>query len=113
MPSIQMNTRLDSGVKAQGDAVLLRNGISSSQAVRLLWSYVAEHQALPSFMAPEGARDQKECGLRQGVERGLGLAVRIAEEHGMNLTATLDVDFEQLETSRYATMLEEYEGNHV
>ena len=40
----QMNTRIDAGLKAAGDAVLARLGYTPSAAVRGLWQFVVDHQ---------------------------------------------------------------------
>ena len=44
---VQLNTRIDPMLKAGGDAVLTRNGLGPSDAIRALWAYLVEHQALP------------------------------------------------------------------
>ena len=48
--TVQLNTRIDPMLKAGGDAVLTRNGLGPSDAIRALWVYLVEHQALPGFM---------------------------------------------------------------
>lgn len=40
----QMNTRIDAGLKAAGDAALARLGYTPSAAVRGLWRFVVDHQ---------------------------------------------------------------------
>lgn len=44
MTMVQMNTRIESGLKAQGDAALAEFGYSPSAAVRLLWGYAARNR---------------------------------------------------------------------
>ena len=44
--TVQLNTRIDPMLKAGGDAVLTRNGLGPSDAIRALWAYLVEHQTL-------------------------------------------------------------------
>ena len=44
---VQMNTRIDEGLKERGDAALHRLGYSPSEAVRGLWRYAVERQDDP------------------------------------------------------------------
>ena len=44
MAATQMNTRIDSGLKAQGDAALAELGYSPSEAVRLMWGFAARNR---------------------------------------------------------------------
>lgn len=69
--TVQLNTRIDPMLKAGGDAVLTRNGLGSSDAIRALWVYLVEHQALPGFMVA----DKREAPRAESLaERGCGLA---------------------------------------
>ena len=51
--TVQLNTRIDPMLKAGGDAVLTRNGLGPSDAIRALWTYLVEHQTLPGFMVED------------------------------------------------------------
>lgn len=44
--TVQLNTRIDPMLKAGGDAVLTRNGLGPSDAIRALWAYLVEHQTV-------------------------------------------------------------------
>lgn len=79
MPTVQMNTRLDSATKAAGDAVLRRNGYSPSAATQALWGYLASHQQLPEFMPPRKPSAPTEARRREILE-GKGLAVRLFQQ---------------------------------
>lgn len=69
--TVQLNTRIDPMLKAGGDAVLTRNGLGPSDAIRALWSYLAEHQTLPGFMVA----DKREAHCAKSLaEQGCGLA---------------------------------------
>lgn len=88
--AVQMNTRLDSLLKKQGDAALAAAGYSPSQAVRSLWSFAARHAAQPERIA--NAIDSLDKGEenRQNDEREKKL---IAAHAGWKL---LDDTLEQL-----------------
>ena len=47
MQAVQMNTRLDAGLKREGDSVLADLGFTPSQAVRALWRFVVDHRERP------------------------------------------------------------------
>lgn len=69
--TVQLNTRIDPMLKAGGDAVLTRNGLGPSDAIRALWVYLVEHQTLPGFMVA----DKREAPRAESLaERGCGLA---------------------------------------
>lgn len=69
--TVQLNTRIDPMLKAGGDAVLTRNGLGSSDAIRALWAYLVEHQTLPGFMVA-GKREAPRA--ESLAEQGCGLA---------------------------------------
>lgn len=69
--TVQLNTRIDPMLKAGGDAVLARNRLGPSDAIRALWVYLVEHQALPGFMVA----DKREAPRAESLaEQGCGLA---------------------------------------
>ena len=47
MGTVQMNTRMDAGLKKQGDAVLAEMGYTPSQAVRALWRFAVNNKDRP------------------------------------------------------------------
>ncbi len=66
--TVQLNTRIDPMLKAGGDAVLTRNGLGASDAIRALWVYLVEHQTLPGFMvADKREAPRAESLAEQGV----------------------------------------------
>lgn len=86
--TVQLNTRIDPMLKAGGDAVLTRNGLGPSDAIRALWAYLVEHQALPGFMVA----DKRETHCAKSLaEQGSGLAFS-----SLGLSAS---DFEPAESS--------------
>lgn len=69
--TVQLNTRIDPTLKAGGDAVLTRNGLGPSDAIRALWAYLVEHQTLPGFMVVDKHETPRAESL---AEQGCGLA---------------------------------------
>lgn len=49
--TVQMNVRIDTALKEQGDEALARIGYTPSQMVRTLWGYAARHATDPSALA--------------------------------------------------------------
>lgn len=79
MPTTQMNVRLDSELKAAGDAVLEREGVTPSQMVRAIWEWLVVEDRVPDearaalngwdFDAKEFERELR----LEAVERGANL----------------------------------------
>jgi len=119
--STQMNTRMERALKCQGDAVLERHGITPSQAVRSLWSYMAGHNDIPEYMkAQRRAAQEDECvRVRRLVEEGRGLAMRLAVENGLIDAHVPDLGskdlpaYSQMEEDMYEEMLDAYHANCV
>lgn len=77
--TVQMNTRIDKGLKAAGDEVLHRYGYSPSSAVQALWGFVVEHNSLPEFMPVKDTNKAKVERAKE-IEASAGMAVRLFEE---------------------------------
>lgn len=67
-----LNVRLNRDLKQRGDAVLAREGVSTSSAVRKLYQYLDQCQELPSWMRGEGEKDKYE-ERRQGMRSLVGI----------------------------------------
>lgn len=95
--STQMNTRIDAALKAQGDAVLARYGLTPSQAVRSLWTYLFTHNDLPDYLKEQQMHAEEDVEKRMDavVERGSGLAWKLAQEFGL-LMAGADQRYQML-----------------
>lgn len=85
MPQAQLNIRLDEELKRRGDAVLAREGLAAAQAIRSLWSYMAENQRTPAELRDSGRGGESD--LESATNRSFepGLAVRLAKERGIVL----------------------------
>ena len=71
--AVQLNTRIDAALKQSGDAVFSRNGYSSSEVVRAVWRYAAEHQAVPPFMEKRDVRGECPSSAASRAAAGAGL----------------------------------------
>ena len=110
MTTTQLNVRIDAGLKAAGDAVLARFGVSSVQIVRSAWQYMVDHQRLPDFVQPNVA-EQAGRGAAE-TDAGAGMALRLAREAG--LRAELEaMSYEELRQSAYEEMLIEEVQRHA
>ena len=108
MATAQLNVRIDANLKAAGDAVLERFGVSSVQIVRSAWQYMVDHQRLPDFMQ-SNAPEQADRAAAE-TDAGAGMALRLAREAG--LRAELEtMSYEELRQSAYEEMLIE-EAQH-
>ena len=82
--SVQMNVRIGRSEKQAGDEVLASCGMTSSEAVRALWSYLAQFRELPPFMRAEGeGLPPADAQFGATVEEGAGMAVRLACQQGL------------------------------
>lgn len=104
MPStVQLNTRIDPGLKARGDAVFARAGLSSSEVVRAVWESAARTQEVPDFV-----RSSKNAqGARiKAIRDGAGIAKRMAEELGVHISQDLP-DYKVLRDEAYDALIDE------
>lgn len=105
MGVVQLNVRIDGDLKAAGDAVLERSGVSAVQVVRSVWQYMADHQRVPAF-TQQGAGVYTGGGTdAQGLaQHGAGLAQRLAREAGIRAEFE-SMSYEQLRAAAYEEML--------
>lgn len=124
--AVQVNTRMDAELKRQGDAVFARNGISTTVAVRMLWTYAAERGTVPEFMREgmdgskaNAADDAKADAIASGM--GLAFAVLANSEGDAAAVSTGDsaaldsgpLDYAALRDAAYDDLLDEFEANHA
>lgn len=111
MPAtVQLNTRIDPGLKERGDAVFARAGLTSSEVVRAVWEEAARTQQVPDFLHKR-KNDEIEA-KRRAIREGAGLARRMAEEMGIHLPDEA-IDYKALRDEMYDEMIEEMEARHV
>ena len=74
MTMTQMNTRIDAALKTRGDAVFSALGLSTSEVVRAVWSFAAEHGDAPAIVAQalgraSGSQDDPERAYRNDLAK--------------------------------------------
>ncbi len=89
-----LNVRMSASLKERGDKVLRDNGISTSTAVRALWSEMASTRTLPDFLK----KATNEAAAREAKTRALDQLVGIAE--GL-LSDLSDEELDALGMARY------------
>lgn len=103
---VQMNVRLDAGLKAKGDSVLERAGLTPTKAVRALWERLAScadrpERAIELLMPQERASDGSEAAERARrlriAREGAQIVTRSLAERGVDVTSvTDDTPYEEL-----------------
>ena len=64
-----LNVRMDSALKVRGDKVLADSGMSVSEAVRALWSVLAETHEVPELLRKSSAGEAKKKAKLKALER--------------------------------------------
>ena len=102
----QLNVRIPTELKAQGDAMLERAGISSTEAIRMLWQFAADHihepQAIKNLFT---SADEQEttAEIDNPFEKWEGYAEAFFAENGLSArTNSSAPSFEELKESAYA-----------
>lgn len=107
--SVQLNTRIDPELKRRGDAVFVRAGLTSSEVVRAVWSYAAEHQQVPECILP--ATDANRIHKLALAEQGAGKALRMAGELGIDVSVAPS-DHDELRSLMYDDLTAAYAQQH-
>ena len=110
MATAQLNVRINADLKAAGDSVLERFGVSSVQVIRSTWQYMADHQKLPDFVRQEVSPSPNEG--REVADCGAGMAVRLALEAGLRAEFEA-MTFDEMRESAYEEMLLEDAERHA
>ena len=103
---VQMNVRLDAELKAKGDGVLERAGLTPTKAVRALWERLASCSDRPEkvtelLMPQERPSDESEDAERSRKLRiareGAQIVARSLAERGIEVSSvTDDTPYEEL-----------------
>lgn len=115
----QMNIRIDSTLKAEGDSVFASLGMSPSEAVRALYEVAVKNRYNLGFLssllseqkAPEPSQASSEDPKLKAVEEGRKIVERARKELGISEEAmqkvwTTTSDKELLEQAMYERMVE-------
>ena len=83
MPAEQatINVRISAPLKDRGDKVLREHGLSTSEAIRLLWSTLANDRRLPAFLSEAIERRKKDAcaGKRSALDKLVGITSKGSE----------------------------------
>lgn len=110
MPStVQLNTRIDPNLKARGDAVFARAGLSSSEVVRAVWESAARTQKVPDCVQPPKNGQGNHI---KAIRDGGGIARRMAEELGVHISLNLP-DYKALRDEAYDALIDEMGVRHA
>lgn len=113
MTTTQLNVRIDQELKASGDAVLERFGVSTVQVIREMWRYMADHQRLPDFCQQNSpASPAAESEAARVAEHGAGMAARLAREAGLRAEFE-SMTYRELRESAYEEDLIEKEESRA
>ena len=111
MPStVQLNPRIDPGLKARGDAVFARAGLTSSEVVRAVWEAAARTQELPDCV--RAATEAGRSAHSDAIKEGAGLARQMAEELGVHIS-TVPPDYHALRDEAYDALIDEMKARHA
>ena len=102
MAQATINARLNATVKERGDKVLRDNGISTTEAIRGLWSSMARTTVVPSFLVKECKCDET-AERRRKREAARGLVGLATEGAILSDDALSDLRFQAL-LSRYEVL---------
>lgn len=83
MEVAQLNVRIDAQVKREGDAALARMGMTATEAVRALWSYLAKAGGVPSFMTEQDVESATSTQASHAGADGAGMALTLARAQGL------------------------------
>lgn len=106
----QINTRINQDLKQRGDAAFAEAGLTSSEAIRLLYTFAAEHRHQPELIvqrlsgeSDDEERTRRERGL-SAIQRGRHLCKEALTQLGIKNPdpAILGMPYEQLEEVAYA-----------
>lgn len=78
-----INVRIDATTKSRGDEVLRQFGISTTEAVKLLWRELARTKELPQFLA-ESEREEERSRLQRKRAALVGLRGVVKPDAGLS-----------------------------
>ena len=71
-----LNIRIDSTLKERGDKVLRENGISVTEAIRVLWETLAKTHELPEFLQGQDPKKEAMRKKLDAIERSARATIR-------------------------------------
>lgn len=73
MATAMLNVRLDKNLKAEGDRVLAKQGVSATEAIRGLYRFIEQNDEVPDFCRAESGKLSPEA-RRQKMRQLVGIA---------------------------------------
>lgn len=107
MSTVQINARLSSKIKSEGDATLAKFGLSATEAIRSLWEYLGTTKDLPDFIKRNTNTCTKVTPSSIHVNDGAGMALRMAGEHGLAVTDVQNMSYQELRDLAFDELVEE------
>ena len=99
-----INIRIDAVLKERGDEVLKQNGVSTTEAIRLLWEELAQTHELPKFI-----RARQEEKLNAETQRKIAALKRLTGLARPSADSEEDLpEYKELRDRMYADMYDEY-----
>ena len=101
MAATQMNIRIDASLKKTGDAALLAQGYTASQAIRALWEYLTTQKTLPPALEKLIHQEQIQDASQQTNARdirneGASLLASFYEQIGITPQESFSISYEEL-----------------
>lgn len=97
-----INVRMNAALKERGDGVLREHGLSTSQAIRVLWRQLAQTREVPAFLldAEVGRAEAERRRKRAALE---GLSRCVTSDEAVTDEALADLRFQSL-MDKYETL---------
>lgn len=112
MSAAQMNIRMDSALKASGNAVIAKLGYTPSQVVRALWEFATVQGTLPPALT-HLLRGDQAAGATDGdtpdrMSEGAAIVSTFYQEVGIEEPVDGAVDYDELRELAAAEQLEKW-----
>lgn len=111
MSAVQMNIRMDSALKASGNAVIAELGYTPSQVVRALWEFATVQGTLPPALT-RLLRDDRGVNATNGAHdrasEGAALVSSFYRQVGIEEPAGSPIDYDELRELAAAEQLEKW-----
>lgn len=113
MVMTQLNVRIDTLVKDEVEQVLKQQGISTSDVIRSLWSYIADHHEIPQLETSQEHRIREERKMHKLslIEHSSGYIQQELVKAGVvnnDVDLVEDEQYEQLHDDMYDQRLDDY-----
>lgn len=112
MSAVQMNVRMDSALKASGNAALAELGFTPSQAVRALWEFITLQGTLPPalmhLLRDSQAGSAADDGTRGNISEGAALISSFYTKIGIDEPMYDIIDYDELRELSAAEQLEKW-----